>query len=169
MSDAEAVVAELTRRGQTLATSESLTGGLIGATITSVPGASAAYVGGVIVYATRLKPVLSGVSEHTLAAYSVISPQTATEMALGVRRRTGADWALATTGVAGPDPQEGHGPGEVWIGLAAPDGSADAHGFHFTGGRHEVRDQTVAAALALLAAALGVAPRGPGSRAGQGR
>lgn len=154
MSDAAAVVAALTRRGQTVATSESLTGGLVGAAITSVPGASAVYVGGVVAYATRLKTALLGVPEDVIDAYSVISPQTATRMAAGVRELTGADWGIATTGVAGPDPQDGHAPGEVWIGLAGPGGETTAQGFRFDGGRDDVRAQTVAAALALLGEAL---------------
>ncbi len=151
------VVETLRRCGSTLATSESLTGGLIGATLTSVPGASDVYVGGAVVYATRMKTVLSGVRASTLAMDGVISGATARELAVGIRECTGATWAVATTGVAGPDLQEGHAPGEVWIGLCGPDG-VQATQFFFDGDRAAVRQQTVEAALTLVADAAGDGP-----------
>ena len=144
-----ALVALLAERGLTLATSESLTGGLVGAAITSVPGASAVYLGGAVVYATPLKAVLGGVDPATLAEHGAVSPQTAAELASGIRRRTGADWAVATTGVAGPDPQEGHAPGEVWIGVAGPDGAV-AQRRTFAGDRGEIREQAVVDALEIV-------------------
>jgi nicotinamide-nucleotide amidase len=148
------VVALLTARGQSLATSESLTGGLLGAAITAVPGASAAYVGGVIAYATPMKHRLAGVDAGLLAERGPVSEQTAIALAEGVRAATAADWAVATTGVAGPTSQDGHQPGEVWVGLASPAAPAIAVRHDFTGDRAAVRDATVRAALALVARAL---------------
>jgi nicotinamide-nucleotide amidase len=153
---AAAVVQALVTHGQTLATAESLTGGLIGAAITAVPGASAVYLGGVVTYATDLKARLGGVPGDLLAAHGPVSPETAAAMAAGARRLSGADWALAATGVAGPDPQDGHAPGEVWLGLAAPTGEVGTHRRDFSGDRTAVREATVAAALELLAHALGL-------------
>jgi len=157
---AASVVAALAARGQTLATAESLTGGLIGATITAVPGASVAYRGGVVAYATDLKHTLAGVPQDVLDACGPVSGQTALALARGVRDVAGADWGIAVTGVAGPDPQDGHAPGEVWVAVAGPDGPAQAVRHDVEGDRDAVRRATVRAALGLLAAALdaGAAP-----------
>lgn len=154
---ASAVIASLVARGQTLATAESLTGGLIGAALTSVPGSSAAYRGGLITYASDLKHSLAGVPADVLAGAGVISPQTAAAMATGVREACASDWGLAVTGVAGPDPQEGHEAGEVWIGLCGPGLPAIARPLDLAGGRDDVREQTVASALGLLASWLATA------------
>jgi nicotinamide-nucleotide amidase len=147
---ARRVVSALVAAGQSLATAESLTGGLIGAAITAVPGASRAYLGGVITYDTALKASLAGVEAEALAVHGPVSAVTAEQMALGVRRLTGADWAVAVTGVAGPDAQDGHRPGEVWWGLVGPDGVCASSRIELSGGREAVREGTVAAALAEL-------------------
>lgn len=152
---AEVVGRTLAKRGLTLATSESLTGGLLGATITAVPGASQYYLGGVVVYATEQKARIGGVNPSVLKSHGVISEQTAVEMVMGVQRLTGADYALAASGVAGPAPQEGHPPGVVWIAVAGPRVGAlrpspVALRFEFEGDRGPVREQTVAAALQML-------------------
>jgi nicotinamide-nucleotide amidase len=155
------LVAALAAAGSTVATAESLTGGMIGAAITAVPGASAVYRGGVITYATDLKASLGGVPDEILAAHGPVAPETAIAMALGVRVRTGADWAVAATGVAGPDPQDGHGPGEVWVGFAGPDGRAEAVGLRLPGDRSDVRAGTVTEALSgLLARITAASSRG---------
>lgn len=148
------IVAALADRSEQLATAESLTGGLIGATITAVPGASAVYLGGVITYATDLKARLGGVPTDLLDALGPVSGDTAAAMAAGARAATGADWGLATTGVAGPDPQDGHAPGEVWLALAGPVGDPVVRRHDFLGDRAAIRAQSVTAALALLAQAL---------------
>ena len=155
--DAAPIIARLTARGQSLATAESLTGGLIGAALTSVPGASAVYLGGVVAYATLLKATLAGVPVDVLDAHGPVAARTAGALATGVRDATGADWAVAATGVAGPDPQDGHEPGEVWLGLAGPDGSVRTVRHDFAGDRATVREATVAAALGLLGDALDAA------------
>ena len=106
--------------GATLATAESLTGGLVGAAITSVPGASQVYRGGVVAYASDLKTQLLGVDEGLLSRVGAVDAEVVGSMAEGVRVRLGADYGLATTGVAGPDSQDGKPPGTLWIGVATP-------------------------------------------------
>jgi nicotinamide-nucleotide amidase len=152
---AVAVLAELGRLSETLATAESLTGGLIGELLTGVPGASSSYLGGVISYATRLKETLAGVPATTLRELGPVAARTAQEMATGVAGRCSADWGLAVTGVAGPEPQDGHPVGQVFVGLAHPaDGWTDVRELRLSGGRAEIRSQTAVAALALLTEAL---------------
>ncbi len=117
---AATVVTALKQLSQTLATAESLTGGLVGATLTDVPGASAVYRGGLIVYATELKAELARVSADTLASDGPVASSTAAQLALGAAAACGADWGLATTGVAGPEPQDGHPVGQVFVAVAGP-------------------------------------------------
>jgi nicotinamide-nucleotide amidase len=173
MTDAEPVLRALRERGQTLAVAESLTGGLLAATIVDVPGASDVFRGGLIVYATDLKVALAGVPPALLAAHGPVHADVAAALAAGARERCAADWGLATTGVAGPNPQSGVPVGTVFLGLAGPagakraagpasglPGAAGPHGqaevrrLALTGDRAEIRTATVAAALALLRSAL---------------
>jgi nicotinamide-nucleotide amidase len=152
----EGIVAALRRRGETVATAESLTGGLVCAVLTSVPGSSAAVRGGLIVYATALKASLAGVDAGDLRRLGAVDPVIASQLATGARERCEATWGLGLTGVAGPDPQDGIAPGTVHVGLAGPDGvqvrSIEHSGV--SGDRHEVRSTAVSAALALLWARL---------------
>ncbi|MDJ0341632.1 CinA family protein [Streptomyces sp. H10-C2] len=143
----------LDRQGLTLAVAESLTGGLVAAELTAVPGASRTFRGSVTAYATELKHQLLGVDAGLLAARGAVDPQVALEMAEGVRSRLEADWGLATTGVAGPDPQDGQPVGTVYVAVAGPEGSAVTP-LRLEGGRPEIRAASVAAALALLAESL---------------
>src|SRR3954467_11948760 len=105
--DAVEALALLGSAGASLATAESLTGGRLAAVVTAVPGASASYLGGFVTYATELKETLLGVPREVVERYGVVSPECARAMAEGCRSATGATYALATTGVAGPDQQEG--------------------------------------------------------------
>ena len=163
LSPADRVLAELRQRGQTVATAESLTGGLVGALLTAVPGASASYVGGVISYATRLKQSLAGVAPDTLAGLGPVAGPTAAEMAVGVARRCAADWGVATTGVAGPDPQDGHPVGEVYVAAAHPaSGRVEVRALHLAGDRPAIREAAAAQALDLLAVCLGLESGEPG-------
>ncbi|WP_448851935.1 CinA family protein [Corynebacterium sp. 335C] len=148
-------------RGLTLACAESLTAGLLAATVADVPGASAVLRGGFVAYATDLKESLAGVRRAVLDAHGPVAEETARELAAGARDRCGADWGVGLTGVAGPDPQDGHPVGEVWCGLAGPDGSSCAEPratrlrIDPELGRRGIREAAVAAAVAeLLAAAL---------------
>ena len=142
------IVTVLAQRGQTLATAESLTGGLLGAAITAIPGASTVYRGGIVAYATVLKAVLLGVPDGLLARHGPVHPGVAAAMAAGARDRLSATWGLATTGVAGPDPVDGLPPGTVHV--AASAGEPATRSLALAGGRDEVRRDTVAAALKLL-------------------
>jgi PncC family amidohydrolase len=163
--DAARLVDLMTRRGLTLAVAESLTGGLLAAAITDVPGASRVLRGGVVAYATDLKHLLLGVDGELLAAAGPVDPAVAAAMAAGARERLGADLALATTGVAGPDPQDGHPPGTVWVGLADATGSWSLDAATDPGpGRRAVREATVR--TALTAALEHLLREDPGSNGG---
>jgi len=135
-------------RGATVATAESLTGGLIGAALTDIPGISAIYRGGVIVYATDLKVTLAGVPADRLAADGPVHADTALAMATGVRERLGATYGLATTGVAGPEPQDGIQAGTVYVAVAGPD-EVKVQRLALAGDRQAVRQGSVEAVLAL--------------------
>jgi nicotinamide-nucleotide amidase len=155
---AQRVHATLRDRGETVAAAESLTAGLFCATLASVPGASATLRGGAVVYATDLKAVLAGVPEDLLAAHGPVSPETAAALAEGIRERCGATWGVGLTGVAGPDPVDGHGPGRVYLGVS--DGRrTDVVRLDLAGDRQAVREGTVQAAFEVLLAAAGNADR----------
>ncbi|WP_231873421.1 MULTISPECIES: CinA family protein [Kitasatospora] len=143
------MLAALRARGATLAVAESLTGGLLAAALVAVPGASAVFRGSVTAYATELKASLLGVDEGLLDVHGPVHPVVARQMAEGVRRLLGADWALATTGVAGPDPQDGQPVGTVHVALAGPAGT-EALPLRLSGGRDTIRNGSVDAALGLL-------------------
>lgn len=136
--------------GQTLATAESLTGGGIGQALTSVPGASAVYAGGVISYTNAVKEQVLGVSAETLVRFGAVSGPTASQMARGVRELLKADVAVSVTGLAGPgDDEFGHGVGTVFIGY--DDGETNlAKPCYFQGDRQAIRQQTIQAALELV-------------------
>lgn len=151
--DAEDVVHGLAARGQTVAVAESLTGGLVTAALTAVPGASACVVGGVTAYATAMKSALLGVSAERLDAVGPVDGEVAAEMAAGVRTLMGADWGVATTGVAGPTSQGDQPPGTVYIAVSGPSGT-QVRLLALTGDRAQIRAATVSAALALLAEGL---------------
>ena len=150
-----ALVRLLTRRGMTVATAESCTGGMIGQRITAIPGASAAYVGGCITYTNEQKINLLGVEPATIEAHTEVSAETAAEMAAGVRTRLGADVGLATTGYAGPGGGTDDNPvGPVFIGIATRDG-VTAHRLYY---RQKSRDyvREAAASRVMLEAIRGI-------------
>ena len=139
----------LVERGQSVATAESLTGGLLAARLTDVPGASRCFVGGVIAYASHVKESVLGVPHDLVERNGVISEECASAMAAGVRERLGATWGLATTGVAGPDGQEGHPVGTVWIAVAGPD-VVQSRLLRLDGTRHDIREATCRATLSVI-------------------
>lgn len=136
-------------RGDTVATAESLTGGLLAARLSAVPGASQAFRGGVVAYASDVKESVLGVPAAVVADHGVVSGECASAMAEGVRAVVGADWGLATTGVAGPDRQEDKPVGTVWIAVAGPDG-VTCQLLDLDGDRHQIRDATCSAVASLL-------------------
>ncbi|SHM43791.1 CinA family protein [Cryptosporangium aurantiacum] len=148
---AAGVLAALRARGATLATAESLTGGMLAARLVDVPGASAVFRGGLVAYATDLKATLVGVESALLDRLGPVAGEVAAALAEGARQRCGADWGLGTTGVAGPDPQDGKPAGTVFIGVAGPGGAPAVRELHLTGDRPAIRAATVDAVLSLLA------------------
>jgi len=148
--DVAAVVAALTAQGRTVATAESLTAGLLAARIADVPGASAVLRGGVVAYATDLKASLLNVDADLLSRVGPVHPDVAVAMALGARTRCGADIGVATTGVAGPGPADGHDAGTFFVALSWLGGSL-VRRFDEPGTRDQVRMAAVAHALGLLA------------------
>ena len=145
--------AALLARGQTVAAAESLTAGLFCATLATVPGASGTLRGGAVVYATDLKTTLAGVPADLLAEHGPVSEPTAAALAEGIRQRCSATWGVGLTGVAGPDPVDGHGPGRVYLGIS--DGRrTDVHELDLPGDRAAVRAGAVETAFARLLARL---------------
>jgi nicotinamide-nucleotide amidase len=146
---AERVHAALLARRETVAAAESLTAGLFCATLATVPGASATLRGGAVVYATDLKTALAGVPADLLAEHGPVSEPTAAALAEGIRTRCTATWGVGLTGVAGPDPVDGHAPGRVYVGLS--DGLLTVvHELDLPGDRAAVRAATVETALRRL-------------------
>lgn len=148
---AGAVVAELTDAGKALATAESCTGGWIAKSITDIPGSSAVFGYGVVSYSNGAKESMLGVKNATLAEDGAVSQHVVEEMARNVLRLSGADIALAVSGIAGPDGGTEDKPvGTVWFAWAVRDGAAvrvDTHCGAFSGDRELVRETTVAHAL----------------------
>ena len=145
--------AELLRRSLTLATAESLTGGALADHASATPGASATFRGGVVSYATDVKTGLLGVGKDTVREHGVVSARCAEQMAVGVRSLLGTDWAVSTTGVAGPTEQEGKPVGSVFVGVAGPDGVV-VHELHLDGDRAAIRAATCHRAAELVVAAV---------------
>lgn len=147
------LIRALTRHGLTVATAESLTGGLLAAELVSVPGASAVFSGGIVAYHTQLKHTLLGVDAALLAQAGPVDPRVALQLAEGARHACAvdgrpADLGLATTGVAGPDPdpQTGQPPGTVHLGIATAQGARSVS-LYLAGDRPAIATATVAAAI----------------------
>ncbi|MFD9894361.1 CinA family protein [Amycolatopsis sp. NPDC059027] len=147
--EAAELVTSLIERGETVATAESLTAGLVCATLTGVPGSSAVVRGGLIVYATDLKAELAGVDRALLAEHGAVHPEVAAQLAEGARDRCGATWGLGLTGVAGPASQDGVAPGTVYVALAGR-GTRTVRTLGLDGGRERIRTEAVRAVFALL-------------------
>ena len=135
--------------GQTIATAESLTGGLVSAALTSVPGSSAVFRGGIVAYATELKTDLLGVPADLLAQRGPVDAEVAAAMAAGVRQRLGAAYGLATTGVAGPGRADGREAGTVFIAVLGPSGLVGCQ-LKLAGDRPRVRERSVREIMSLL-------------------
>jgi nicotinamide-nucleotide amidase len=155
--EAQDAVRLVTARGETFATAESLTGGLVAATVVEIPGVSAVFRGGLVVYATDLKHALAGVPEELLAERGPVDPDVALALAAGARRRCGADWGLATTGVAGPGPQDGKAAGTVFVAVDGPAGGV-VRRLQLAGNRPVIRTESVTGVLRLFTEQLEAAP-----------
>lgn len=149
----ESLVTTLVEEDHTIAAAESLTAGLFCADIVSVPGSSAVLRGGVIVYATDLKHHLGGVDDHLLATNGAVHPDTAVALAQEVRSRCGASIGVALTGVAGPEEQEGHPVGTVFIAVSTRQLTV-VREYHWDGNREEIRQKAAGTARALVAEVL---------------
>lgn len=150
----EMLVADIHRRlrerQETVACAESLTGGLLAAALTDRSGASSVFRGGVVVYATDTKATLAGVPPEVLAEHGPVSEPTARALAAGIRERLGATYGLATTGVAGPDQQDGIAVGTVYLGLAGTGQPVRVRRLELAGDRGQIRRNTVVTALQWL-------------------
>jgi nicotinamide-nucleotide amidase len=149
MSTAPDAVAALVAASRTIATAESLTGGLVCAALTDVPGASAVVRGSVVAYATELKAQVLGVDKELLATGGAVQAEVARQMATGVCRVLGSDLGVATTGVAGPEPQDGREVGTVFVAVAFDD-AVVVRELALRGDRAAIRTGTVAHALDLI-------------------
>ena len=146
--NARLLIEALRREGQSLSVAESLTGGLLASALVNVPGASDVFVGGVVAYTISAKRKVLGVQDEALT-HGVVSREVAISMAVGVRELFGSDYAIATTGIAGPGPQEGLEAGTIWRGCASHLGSAAVF-VKLAGERNEIRIAAVNAALELI-------------------
>lgn len=135
--------------GETVAVAESLTGGLVCSTLITPPGASRVVVGGIVAYQTDVKASVLGVSEALLAERGAVDPDVALAMARHVRAKFGATIGLSTTGVAGPDPQDGVSVGTVFVALVNDRGEV-VENCAFDGTRDDIRHLALGAALRLL-------------------
>lgn len=143
------IIEKLRRRGETLSVAESLTGGGLGAAITSVAGSSDVFLGGVIAYQTSIKEELLKVPRSMIDEFGVVSEEVAIAMADGARQLFASTWAIATTGVAGPGPSDGLPAGTVWIALRGPINQSTA--LAIQGERAEVRNASVSSAISTFA------------------
>jgi nicotinamide-nucleotide amidase len=155
---ARRIILKLREAGAMVAVAESLTGGLVVSRLIDIPRASEAVAGGVVTYATELKARLLGVDQALLDESGPVHASVAAQMAEGVRELLAVDgkaveYGLSTTGVAGPEPQDGHEPGEVFIAIAGGD-LTTVHHLHLSGDRNEIRAEVVELLLRHLDARL---------------
>ena len=147
-SEPAGLVRRLAALGWTVATGESLTAGLVAATLADVPGCSAVLRGGVVAYQPDVKAAVLGVPEPDLSA-GIVSEAVARDLAEGAARVLGAQVGIGTTGVAGPDPHDGAPVGSVWIAVVTPHGAVTEH-LSLVGSRADIRRQTVEASWSAL-------------------
>jgi nicotinamide-nucleotide amidase len=157
--DARALVADLTVRRQSVATAESLTAGLLAATLAGVDGASLVLRGGLITYTEQTKIALAGVAPQILDRVGPVAAPTARALAVGARQRCAATWGVGLTGVAGPEPHGGHQVGTVFMGLAGPDEqfAADVVELQLSGTRWDIRMSAVRESIIMLRARVAAA------------
>ena len=157
--DARGLVADLTVRNQSIATAESLTAGLLAATIAGVAGASEVLRGGLITYTEHTKVLLAGVAPEILDEVGPVAAPTARALAVGARQRCEATWGVGLTGVAGPEPHGGHEVGTVFMGVAGPDDHSvtEVVELQFSGTRWDIRIAAVRESISRLRALVAAA------------
>jgi nicotinamide-nucleotide amidase len=146
---AKSVIKALIKRKQDLAVAESITGGGLAAALTDIAGASEVFVGGVVAYSDQIKVSELGVSKSDLKKYGPVSEEIVRQMADGALFKFKTDYAIATTGVAGPGSAYGQKAGTAWIGLASKKERISIALF-LTGDRESIRHATIASALAAI-------------------
>ena len=139
----------LNNRNETISVAESLTAGGLANALTSASGSSSIFIGGLTAYRNEIKIEMLGVDSKLIEENTVVSEEVAIAMADGAIKKFGSTWAIATTGVAGPGPLEGHLPGEVWIAIRGPINQAIQ--LTLEGNREQVRSGTISTAIATLA------------------
>ncbi|TRZ88464.1 MAG: CinA family protein [Streptomycetaceae bacterium] len=144
-SAASSIVDALRSRGEKLSVAESLTGGGLASAISAIPGASDIFLGGIVAYSNSLKESLLHVSSQDIEQFGVVSQEVAAAMAEGALHALGTQWAISTTGVAGPGSHEGVPAGHVWIAICGP--VRQRYFFELPGGREEVRKAAISSAL----------------------
>ena len=147
--EVEEIISLLESHGQTLSTAESITGGGLGAVITSIAGASKIYRGGVIAYSNGAKEDILGVAPSLIDTHGVVSEEVAIAMAQGAAQKFSSTWAIATTGVAGPGPSEGVAQGSVWVAISGP--IVQSTFLELDGDRQSVQNATIASAISAFA------------------
>jgi PncC family amidohydrolase len=159
MADEAALVALLTLKSLHVALAESCTGGLAAAGLASIPGASRVLWGSFVTYTAAAKAAMLGIQPEFLARYGEVSKETARAMALGAKEKSGAEYGLSISGLAGPGGDSSGLPvGTVWTGLALPGGGTETECFHYSGERNEIRRAAASDALALLFTAVSRTP-----------
>ena len=156
MNDAEFIVSELTKRGESIGVAESITGGHLSGALIDIAGASNIFAGGIVAYSNQLKISDLKVSPELLDEFGAVSIEVAQAMALGAKAKFAATWGLSTTGVAGPGPHNGREAGTLWIGIAGPGvltaiNPAISNEFPSELSRNQVRSESVAGALMAFA------------------
>ncbi len=146
---ASEVVAALRARGETLSTAESLTAGSLSSAIVTISGASDVFVGGITAYRDEIKISHLALDPKLLADHTAVSEEVAVAMAQGALKSFGTTWAIATTGVAGPNPLDGHPVGAVWVAIQGP--VCQSIELSLSGERESVRNATTASAIATFA------------------
>jgi nicotinamide-nucleotide amidase len=152
MNNAEFIVSELTKRGESIGVAESISGGHLSGALIDIAGASNIFAGGIVAYSNLLKVSDLNVSPKLLDEFGAVSIEVAQAMALGAKDKFAATWGLSTTGVAGPGPHNGRPAGTVWIGIAGP-GVLTAINPVISSelSRNQVRSESVAGALMAFA------------------
>ena len=143
------IIALLAEKHETISTAESLTAGGLSSALTSVPGSSEVFLGGITAYQNSVKTAQLGVLAELINQHSVVSQEVAIAMAQGAKKEFGSTWAIATTGVAGPDPSEGVEPGTVWVAIVGPINQSIE--LSLAGDRDAVRNASVSSAIATFA------------------
>ena len=152
MNDAEFIVSELTKRGESIGVAESITGGHLSGALIDIAGASNIFAGGIVAYSNLLKISDLKVSPERLDEFGAVSIEVAQAMALGAKAKFAATWGLSTTGVAGPGPHNGREAGTVWIGIAGPGVLTSINPVISSDlNRNQVRSESVAGALMAFA------------------